>query len=64
MNKQNISITSFEIQIQELRYKLSKAEEYISYLEKDITDCDNKLKSLKNQITNLTKASQKDIAEY
>jgi hypothetical protein len=34
---------SLEIQIQNLRYKLSQAEDYITYLEKEIVDRDNKL---------------------
>ena len=44
---------SLESQIQALKYKLSKAEDYIKYLEKELIDRDKKLEIFKIEVVNL-----------
>jgi len=50
---------SSELQIQTLRYKLSKAEDYIKYLEKELIDRDEKLDIFKVEVSNLKKHLKK-----
>ena len=52
-------MSSLESQIQTLRYKLSQAEDYIKYLEKEIIDRDNKLEIFRAEVLNLKKRLKK-----
>src|SRR5277367_1150968 len=52
-----------ESQIQTLRYKLSQAEDYIKYLEKEIIDRDNKLEIFKAEVLNFKKRLKKALQD-
>src|SRR5271155_3764078 len=56
-------MSSLESQIQTLRYKLSQAEDYIKYLEKEIIDRDNKLEIFRVKVSNLKKQLKKALRD-
>src|SRR5271170_1365786 len=54
---------SLESQIQNLRYKLSQAEDYIKYLEKELTGQDNELEIFRAEVSNLKKRLKKALQD-
>ena len=56
-------ISSFEDQIQNLRYKLFQAEDYIKYLEKELTGRDNELEIFRAEVSNLKKRLRKALQD-
>src|SRR5271155_331995 len=56
-------MSSLESQIQTLRYKLSQAEDYIKYLEKEIIDRDNELEIFRAEVSNLKKRLKKALQD-
>ena len=56
-------MSSLESQIQNLRYKLSQAEDYIKYLEKELAGRDNKLKIFRAEVSNLKKRLKKVLQD-
>ena len=56
-------MSSLELQIQNLRYKLSQAEDYIKYLEKELAGQDDKLEIFKAEVTNLKKRLKKALQD-
>ena len=60
---QSNNSSNLESQIQNLRYKLSKAEDYILYLEKEIISRDDKLEIFKVEVSNLKKCLKKALQD-
>src|SRR5271154_6509307 len=56
-------MSSLELQIQNLRYKLSQAEDYIKYLEKELAGRDNELKIFRVEVSNLKKRLKKALQD-
>src|SRR5277367_4207556 len=56
-------MSSLESQIQNLRYKLFQAEDYIKYLEKELADRDNELKIFRAEVSNLKKCLKKALQD-
>src|SRR5277367_1192340 len=54
-------MSSLELQIQTLKYKLSQAEDYIKYLEKELAGRDNELEIFRTEISNLKKRLKKAL---
>ena len=54
---------SLESQIQNLRYKLSQAEDYIKYLKKELTGQDNELEIFRVEVSNLKKQLKKTLQD-
>jgi len=56
-------MSSLEDQIQNLRYKLSQAEDYIKYLEKELAGRDNELEIFRAEVSNLKKRLRKALQD-
>src|SRR5271155_2845697 len=56
-------MSSLEDQIQNLRYKLFQAEDYIKYLEKELAGRDNELEIFKAEVLNLKKRLKKALQD-
>src|SRR5271170_6972409 len=56
-------MSSLELQIHTLRYKLSQVKDYIKYLEKEIIDRDNKLEIFRAEVSNLKKQLKKVLQD-
>src|SRR5271170_3105907 len=54
---------SLESQIQNLRYKLYQAEDYIKYLEKELAGRDNELEIFRAKVSNLKKRLKKALQD-
>src|SRR5277367_2226893 len=56
-------MSSLELQIQTLKYKLSQAEDYIKYLEKELVGRDNELEIFRVEVSNLKKRLRKALQD-
>src|SRR5438876_872132 len=56
-------MSSLENQIQNLRYKLSQAEDYILYLEKELAGRDGELEIFQAEVSNLKKRLKKALQD-
>src|SRR5271170_5729921 len=56
-------MSSLESQIQNLKYKLFQAEDYIKYLEKELADRDNELEIFKTEVLNIKKRLKKALQD-